>query len=278
MDLYEPGDGAALCRALIGLGEAKRLIGDAAYRETLLEASKIASALEDPELAARAALENSRGLPSVIGEIDAELLAAIGRALELDDGADPARRARLLAIQALELSYDPSSLDRRRAIIDDAISLASQAGDPAALASVLREGWHAIWSADSLARLDEMAEECLRAAARAQDPALRHWATQHEYVTSVMLGRFERAAGALERVESRADSLGVPLLRWHAAADRCSWELLHGNLDAADEHARRALELAQQNGYRPTEPLAAALLADTETDPRSLPSSLPGST
>ena len=38
-------DSRERCEALIGLGEAQRQTGDAAYRETLLEASRIASAL-----------------------------------------------------------------------------------------------------------------------------------------------------------------------------------------------------------------------------------------
>jgi class 3 adenylate cyclase/tetratricopeptide (TPR) repeat protein len=245
VELYEPGDTAARCRALIGLGEAHRLVGAAAHRETLLEASRIAAALENPELAARAVLENSRGLPSAVGEIDTELLAAIERALELDDGSDPARRARLLAIQALELSYDQASLERRRAISEDAVTLARDSGDPTALAAVLREAWTTIFSADTLARLDEISEELLVAAASAQDPALGWWARQHECLTSVMLGRFERAAAALEQLESITDDLGQPALRWHAAVMRCSWEQLHGNLDAADQHRERALALGQ---------------------------------
>lgn len=254
VELYEPGDTAARCRALIGLGEAQRLIGVAGYRDTLLEASRIASALEDPELAARAALENCRGLPSVIGEIDTELMAAIEHALELDDQSDPARQAQLLAIQALELNYDQVSRGRQREIIDDAITMARASGDPAALASVLRQAWQAIWSADTLPRLDEISEELLLAAARAQDPALQWWATQHEYITSVMLGRFERALAALEQLEAIADDLGQPALRWYAATIRCSWEQLHGNLDAADHHRERALALGQD-----AVPVSAAL-------------------
>jgi hypothetical protein len=70
------------------------------------------------------------------------------------------------------------------------------------------------------------------------------------------------------------------LLAW--AAESHVWLAralaLSDDTAAAREHAHRALELAQQNGYRPIEPLAAELLADTETDPHSLPSSSPGST
>ena len=61
VELIGDVDSAERCEALIGLGEAQLQSGEAAYRETLLEASRIASALADAELAARAALANSRG-------------------------------------------------------------------------------------------------------------------------------------------------------------------------------------------------------------------------
>ena len=67
-------DRSVRSQALIGLGEAQRQSGDAAYRETLLEASRIASELGDAELAARAALANSRGNASTYGELDEERL------------------------------------------------------------------------------------------------------------------------------------------------------------------------------------------------------------
>ena len=240
-----PATRSQRCRALIGLGEAQRLIGDTGYRDTLLEASRIASALADPGLAARAVLENSRGLPNVIGEVDNDLLAAIARALELDDHLDPARRARLLGIQALELTYDPSSVTRRRAIADDAIALARDAGDPAALACVLRDAWHAVWSADTVAQIAEITDELLRVAGSGSDPALQWWATHRDLIVSVMSGRFERAADALEELEKIADGLGQPALRWHAAAVRTSWEQLHGHLDTSEEQRERALALGQ---------------------------------
>lgn len=56
------GNTVERCQALIGLGEAQRLTGDAGYRETLLEASRIASTVNNAELAAKAALANSSGL------------------------------------------------------------------------------------------------------------------------------------------------------------------------------------------------------------------------
>jgi hypothetical protein len=234
------------CRALIGLGEAQRLIGNASHHETLLEASRIAAALQDGELAARAVLANTRGLPMVIGETDQELLSAIEGALELDDQSNPGRRARLLGNYALELSYDEEQFARRRAIADEGIALGRDSGDPAALAAVLQDAGQAVWSADTVPQCAEMMEEKLGAAARAQDPALLWWAKHDEAVISVVTGQLDRAAAALKEIERIADELAQPALRWHAAAVRSSWELIHGHFDAADEHRERALALGQE--------------------------------
>ena len=133
VELAGDTDSRERCEALIGLGEAQLQTGVAAFRETLLEASRIASELQDGELAARAALANNRGFTSAIGAVDDERLAAIERAIELDDPPNPARRARLLALQALELAWDPD-FARRRALAEEAIELARGAGDKRALA------------------------------------------------------------------------------------------------------------------------------------------------
>ena len=97
---------AERCRALIGLGEAQQLTGDPAYRTTLLHAAQIASSLGDADLAAAAALANTRGFTSLIGDLDDERDEAIERALELDDRADTGRRAQLVALQSQELLYE----------------------------------------------------------------------------------------------------------------------------------------------------------------------------
>jgi predicted ATPase len=129
-------DSRERCEALIGLGEAQLQTGVAAFRETLLEASRIASELRDGELAARASLANNRGFFSALGAVDDERITAIERAIELDDPPNPARRARLLALQAQELAWD-ADFARRWALAEEAIELARGAGDKRALADVL---------------------------------------------------------------------------------------------------------------------------------------------
>ena len=243
--LLGAGDTVQRCRALIGLGEAQRLTGTAAFRETLLEASRIASVLGDAGLAAEAALANTRGLPTVIGDTDQAHLAAIERALELDDQSDPARRGRLLGIQAMELAYDPSQVAERRRLAKEAVSLARESANPAALGDVLRHTYLATWSADTVKLRVEVADELDRVAGQAQDPALEFWAASWQWAISEECGEFDRATDAHQHERRLADELGQPTLRWLASTHSAMVELRHGNLAEAERLAGQAAQLGQ---------------------------------
>jgi class 3 adenylate cyclase len=254
VELLGAGDTIERGLALIGLGEAQRLIGDAAFRETLLEASRIASVLEEGELAGQAALANIRGLPTVIGATDDEHLAAIERALELDDGSDPSRRARLLAIQALELSYDPAHVAYRRQLAEEAVGLARDSGDPGTLAGVLRDVTLATISPDTLASRVALADELERAAEKAQDPALELWAADCQWIVSEESGERNRAAEALARKVRLGKQLGQPMARWFAGASAAAAAIACGDLAEGELLAEEAAHLGQDG-----DPVNAAL-------------------
>jgi hypothetical protein len=240
-------DSPERCEALIGLGEAQLQTGDAAYRETLLEASGIASTLADADLAVRAALANSRGYASVVGATDERRLAAIDRAIELDDPPRPARRARLLALRALELLWHPD-YRRRWALADEAVALAREAGDIRTLALVLRQAFYAYWSAQTLGLRSALATELAECVADVQDPALHWWAHAVETHAYAEQGELARAAVARERSQRIAEALGQPTLRWFSMFNAATWELLHGDLVAAQRSAERAFQIGQEAG------------------------------
>ena len=252
------------CEALIGLGEAQHLTGDPAYRETLLDACAIATTLEDADLAARAALANSRGIVSVIGEVDQPRIDAIERALELDERSQPARRARLLALEAVELTWvlDPG---RRRALADEAIALARDTRytrDPRMLAEVLQNACYAYWSADTLQLRAALVSELLASATAAQDPALLFWAHAHDFNFRVESGEFERAHAALKRQQAVADELGQPTLSWVATYHAAAWAQLRGELETAEQLAGQALQIGQEAGQPDAAFVYAACLVD----------------
>jgi class 3 adenylate cyclase len=249
LDLLAEGATAERCRVLIGLGEAQLLTGAAEYRETLLEAAEIASTLGDAELAASAALANNRGIASAVGDVDSDRLAAIERATELDDGSQPVRRARLLALRASELAFDPNALERRRALVDEAIPLARAGNDARIMAEVLRNSIQALWSPDTLARRVEVKEELHRCATEAQDPAIQWWAVHTNHAIGIELGRVAEAEAALHEQRQLAGELDHPTLNWLCNSNDAAFAVLRGDLAAADRWAERALHTGTEAGH-----------------------------
>ncbi len=235
------------CELLIGLGGAQLQIGDTDSRETLLEASRIASTLADAELAAAAALTNNRGESSSFGQVDKERLIAIERAIELDDPSDPGRRARLLALQAVELLWD-ADFERRWALANEAVSLARSAGDLRTLAEVLRRAHLALWSSQTLELRSALVAELADCAAKVQDPALQFWAHGAEQVVYAEKGDFAGLQDALRNEQSIAEELGQPTLRWVATWHAAAWQLLRGDLEDAERLAERAFAIGQEGG------------------------------
>jgi class 3 adenylate cyclase len=247
VELSSDADGAEHCEALIGLGQAQLQTGVAAFRETLLEASRVASELGDAELAARAALANSRGYTSVVGERDEERLAVIARAIELDEPPDPARRAQLLALEAMELSWDPD-LAQRKALAEDALALARSAADRGTLAVVLQRVATAIWSPETLEQRRGIAAELVDCAATLGDPALAFWAQEGSVHSFVEHGDLTEARVAADQARALADQLGQPTLQWFDRFNRGALEIVRGDLAAAERLAEQAFQLGQEAG------------------------------
>jgi len=264
IELIGDVESAERCEALIGLGEAQLQSGEPAYRETLLDASRIASAMADAELAARAALANNRGggVSSTFGEIDAERLAAIERAIELDDPPNHARRARLLALKALELEWDPD-FEMRRALAEEAISLARATEDTRTLAEVLRDVSETIRAPDTLAWRIGLVEEFLGCATEVGDPALERSAQDFDFHTCLERGDLERAALALGQMQLRAHELDQPTINWFGTFSLAGWELMHGDLVAGERLAERALQIGQEAGQPDAVLVYAAALQQT---------------
>jgi class 3 adenylate cyclase len=235
------------CELLIGLGEAQRQAGEAAFRETLLEASRVAFELEDADRAARAALANSRGTQSTFGTVDEERLVALDRALELDRFANPARCARLMLLQALELLTGHDH-ERRRALAEEALALARDAGDPHTLAYTLRDSALALWGPDAVDLTIALVDELLEKATEVGDPALEFWGAYYETQISALRGDLERADAALVRERGLADELGQPTLHWFTLYMDAGVALLRGDLAEAERLAGEGLQVGNEAG------------------------------
>jgi class 3 adenylate cyclase len=247
LDLFGPVEDAERCRALIGLGEAQQLIGDAAYRTTLLQAARIASSLPDAGLAAAAALANTRGFNSLIGDLDDERVDAIERAVELDTRSDSGRRAQLLALQSQELLYEHDRT-RRQALATEAIELARTITEPRVRARVLQHAFHGLWGPDMLDVRASLANDLLESARAAEDRALEFWANLLLLHVSFETSDFARAQMARNRQREIAAALGQPTLSWVAQVGVAAWAVLEGDFQAGEELGRQALELGSLAG------------------------------
>ena len=264
LELAGDEETAERCAALIGLGAAKHQIGDRSYRETLLEASQIAYRLRDAELAAQAALTNSRGSYSLLGDVDVELVEAIERALELDDPPLPARRARLLALEAQELEWG-SDLERRRALADEAVRLARQSGDERALGDVLLNAYYAYWTPLTHDTQLGFARELTASAASAEDPGLAFWTHVMNLNLALEASDEPSVQRTLGEIVATADALRQPILSWVAAYNLAGWALLHERLPTAVHLVEQAFELGQQAGEPDAVFIYGAQLASLRT-------------
>jgi AAA ATPase domain len=248
VELMGDTDDTQRCVALIGLGEAQQQTGDPAYRDTLLEASGIASALERGDLAAAAALANRRPVSAgsrTFGEIDQERITAIERAIALDEPPEPARRARLLAWEAQELAWDPD-LPRRVALAEEALTLARSAGDKPALAEVLGSASIGLWSPGTLELRSALAAELGALAGELRDPAIEHMAQSNTCDVCVERGELAKAKAAIERIRPIANELGQPALRWLSSYKAAGLELLRGHLAVGERLAEEAYQIGQE--------------------------------
>jgi class 3 adenylate cyclase len=247
LDLLGPVESVERCRALIGLGQAQQLTGDAAYRRTLLSAAQIASSLGDADLATAAALANTRGFTSFIGHLDDERVKAIERALELDERTDPGRRAQLLALESQEMLYehDPT---RRQALATEALALARDIGDPRVRARVLQHAFHGLWSPDMLSVRVDIAHDLLATAQAMEDRAVEFWANFLLLQVGFETCDFSLAQSARERQQELAAALAQPTLNWVTQVGVAAWAVLEGDLVVGERLSRQARELGELAG------------------------------
>ncbi len=232
---------------LIGLGTARRQRGDAGFRETLLDAARLAQRLGETELVVAAALANTRGFVSASGVVDEERIAILRTALEAVGTGDSRERALLLATLASELSFAPG-FERRKALSDEAVALARRLGDPPTLCQVLSARFVPVWIPETLDERLEGADESVRIADQLGDPLAQFKAIHWHGVALVQAARMEEARRAVEREKALAARLGEPTARWLACYDDANLAIVAGRLDAAERLAGEALALGLESG------------------------------
>ncbi len=218
---------------LISLGEAQKRSGDAAHRATLLSAVSLAREQGDAHAMARAALANTRGTFSKRGAVDVERAEALQAAADALGNAEPALRARLLGVLAVELTWSGDAA-RRRALGDEALKLARSQRDPVTLGSVLLMRWATLWNPRWAAERLELATEARAIAEATGDPTSAFWGVWRSALASMELGKGDEGDALWHAAQEQADELGQPFPRLCGRYTEVAVTLRSGRLDDAE--------------------------------------------
>lgn len=231
-------DPASHIDLLVGLGQAQRDAGDAAHRETLLDAARQAHELGDAARLARAVLTNTRsGDATAVDDVERRDLVR----LALDAvGEDPSpERARLLATLASTLPA--SEVEQRRTIAFVSHEVARALDDPETLLAVLNKTGTAIARPGSAAEQLVLNGEAMALARTVGDDAAEFTARyQRANLATVLADRAELDA-SVERCRELADQIGQPVMKWQADLIVALRALLDGDVAGAERWGEQAL-------------------------------------
>ena len=237
------------CETLLALGDAQLKSGDPQQAlKRFQAAAETARRLPAPELLASAALgfEDAllqAGLPRT--QVAAPSISLLEDALRALGPAPSAARSRVLAALARALIFS-GSRPRGMDLSQEAVALARQVGDPAALVHALDARRIAIWGPDHLDERRTIASEIAHLAGGIGDLALAldgHLWRRHALLEA---GEIVAADAEIETYARLADALHQPLYRCYALLLRASQALMMGRLTDAERLADQALSLGQR--------------------------------
>jgi hypothetical protein len=230
---------------LLSLGDAQARAGDPTARETFLQAAEIARRIGAPTHLARAALGISGRLVWARAGDDNDLIPALQDALVMLGGGDDWLRVHLLARLACALRSSPQDRERSAALSRQALELARQLDDPAALSYALSARYWATWWPENPEVRLPLAEEMLEVATATGDAERIADAQIMIYISYVDMGSMIDARHWLQDVARIADSARglTPWQRWLGLAPVSEVALLDGDYAMAEELLARQAAL-----------------------------------
>ncbi len=240
-------DSGARIDLFIALGTAQRQAGIPDFRATLLDAAHQAKSQGDADRLAKAALANSRGFFSSLGQLDVERIDVLEAALVALPKLGSPERARLLATLCSELTYY-GSLERRLELADEAKSIARGLGDASTLVDVINRCATALLAPSTVATQFEDVSEAMMAARDLDDPSALVRTAQVGYTIAIRSGQFDLANERLGIQRDLAVSLKQPARLWSANYYRASHAMVHGDIEEAEGLAAAALEIGTASG------------------------------
>ncbi|HEY5859801.1 MAG TPA: cyclic nucleotide-binding domain-containing protein, partial [Actinomycetota bacterium] len=168
-----PGD-AARPDTWLSLGAAGRMLGDPTYTDVIARGASLAKATSNGVLLAEAAAMTTwPGAFFFIAENPHdEMIEVCETALTVLPRDDP-MRVRVLATLASNLTF-AAGPERRQSVIDEALTLAGEHGDPALIGAVLNAEFICLWEPGTLERREEIADRLVEIATGTRDQELAY--------------------------------------------------------------------------------------------------------
>ena len=194
-----------------------------------------------------AALANSRGFFSSLGQVDTEKVDVLEAALAELPETDTSERARLLATLCAELAFH-SPLPRRLALADEATAMARRLDDPATFIDVINRCNAATRFPSTVSRHLEETAEAVSLSRVIDDPSRLFTSAVYAVDSALCAGRFDMVAEYMTTVQALAERLRQPQLVWQAGYRAAAQAIMHGDAQEAEQLATAALEVGTASG------------------------------
>ncbi len=156
-------------------------------------------------------------------------------------------RALVLATLCSELAYG-STLERRKALADEALVIAESSGDDATIARVLNQVLFPLLVPSMLEQQLTWTEDALVRAERVGDPVLL-FLMAHSRATAVFLaGDIDEMDRCIEIMCALAEQLDQPILSWTNTFHLAKRAQIAGDTDLAEQLATEALQIGTDCG------------------------------
>ncbi len=236
------------CEILLALGEVQKRDGHASEaREVLQQASNLARKLGRSDLLASAALKSSTWSGAFF-RIDRKAIALLEEALAVVGEPPSGLRASLMACLAQELALTDRR-DYALSLSREAIDVAREVGDIAALIHALWTQYHLYWGPDDIERRIAAANEIVTLAEEASelDWALR--VREYRLGTMIELGEFDAADSEIESYLILQEKTG----QGFGIVERYRAMRLHlkGDFEQAQRQAQEVLHIAERRQDQP---------------------------
>ncbi|MGH1489958.1 MAG: AAA family ATPase [Acidimicrobiales bacterium] len=216
-------------RCMLGRAVALFHLGSNDSPDAFVEAANDASRRADGPMLADVVLAWDRGMFSQAAQVNSERLRLVQRALR-NTGIDPARRARLLACYASELTFSDRWAERF-AIADEALE-ASQSCDLLTQVYVLSHRQLTIACLETTDERARSADALVELASELRDPQLLFQAKFQRTGPAVVTGDLSLLDDLLDEADDLAQHLSIKLYKWLTHQSKSGLRLLQGDLDA----------------------------------------------